>query len=249
LTEGAEDCDPPDHILCNKDCQSIICGDGDLEGDEECEPPSACGCDAQCRVVLPENDSCDSPIAVSDGTTLFDNCAASLSVPNARTDCPEGGAQKDVWFCYTATCTGLVELNTCGSSLDVNLSVFQGCQCPASDPISCAASACQNDTPSADARFTAGAGGSYLLRVGNTQGVQGDAALVITCTAGLVCTEGAGDCFADNGTPGCERTSCCAEVCAIDPFCCGDHPKLGGAWDQECAALASLPALDSQCQP
>ena len=47
------------------------------------------------------------------------------------------------------------------------------------------------------------------------------------------CGPGAGDCLTDNGTPGCEDVSCCAEVCRRDPYCC----QVG--WDQECVPLAN----------
>jgi hypothetical protein len=43
---------------------------------------------------------------------------------------------------------------------------------------------------------------------------------------------GAGNCYAEHGTPGCEVTSCCQTVCAIDSFCCEV------SWDHLCAELA-----------
>ncbi len=50
------------------------------------------------------------------------------------------------------------------------------------------------------------------------------------------CGPGAGDCFAagGNGSPGCEKTDCCAEVCVRDPLCCSS------AWDAVCAEAAAL---------
>jgi hypothetical protein len=39
---------------------------------------------------------------------------------------------------------------------------------------------------------------------------------------------GAGDCFVANGSPGCERTECCSDVCAADPYCCNVN------WDDLC---------------
>ncbi len=48
------------------------------------------------------------------------------------------------------------------------------------------------------------------------------------------CGVDAGDCFAvgGNGSPGCESTDCCAEVCTRDPLCCS------GEWDAVCAEAA-----------
>jgi hypothetical protein len=38
----------------------------------------------------------------------------------------------------------------------------------------------------------------------------------------------AGNCFVNNGTPGCTDAECCGAVCALDPFCCLT------LWDQLC---------------
>lgn len=40
---------------------------------------------------------------------------------------------------------------------------------------------------------------------------------------------GAGDCFASNGTAGCDIDDCCQAVCVADPFCCNSF------WDGICA--------------
>lgn len=52
------------------------------------------------------------------------------------------------------------------------------------------------------------------------------------------CLSASGDCYADNGTPGCEDPFCCEAVCSGDPFCCTDK------WDEGCAEDAQ-----SFCQP
>ncbi len=45
---------------------------------------------------------------------------------------------------------------------------------------------------------------------------------------------GAGDCFASNGSPGCEDADCCAIVCNQDDFCCDN------SWDGLCAGHAAV---------
>jgi len=55
---------------------------------------------------------------------------------------------------------------------------------------------------------------------------------------------GTGDCFEQNGTPGCDEVSCCLGVCAVDPFCCDAE------WDSLCASTAlslCAPACPSDC--
>lgn len=44
---------------------------------------------------------------------------------------------------------------------------------------------------------------------------------------------GAGNCYIANGSPGCNNSSCCATVCAADPFCCNN------TWDSLCASAAA----------
>jgi hypothetical protein len=46
-----------------------------------------------------------------------------------------------------------------------------------------------------------------------------------------------GDCFAPNGTPGCEDEGCCTNVCAMDPFCCDVM------WGPQCADLAVVSCI------
>lgn len=45
---------------------------------------------------------------------------------------------------------------------------------------------------------------------------------------------GAGNCYIDNGTPGCNHEACCNTVCDADPFCCNTE------WDGICADRAFI---------
>ena len=54
---------------------------------------------------------------------------------------------------------------------------------------------------------------------------------------------GSGSCCVANGTPGCDDATCCAAICALDPFCCNN------TWDQICASEAAADAANCpQCQ-
>jgi hypothetical protein len=71
--------------------------------------------------------------------------------------------------------------------------------------------------------------GAEDINISDTYGT-----LNLSC-AGDVCGQpGAGDCFAANGTPGCNDSTCCNLVCAIDPSCCTI------VWDAMCAQLAEF---------
>ena len=79
-----EQCDPPNGITCDDNCQVIaVCGDGVVEGGEQCDPPSAEIC----------NDLTD-----NDGDTLSDcldpDCAGDL--PTCGPDCLEVPRAKDI---------------------------------------------------------------------------------------------------------------------------------------------------------
>ena len=55
------------------------------------------------------------------------------------------------------------------------------------------------------------------------------------------CALGAGTCFADNSTPGCESVACCTIVCLDDPFCCDTE------WDAVCAGVAAMSCSGPGC--
>ncbi|MEM7229342.1 MAG: hypothetical protein AAF432_11070 [Planctomycetota bacterium] len=61
--------------------------------------------------------------------------------------------------------------------------------------------------------------------------------------AGIMCPQppcpGLGDCFAPNGTPGCDIAACCELNCNADPFCCEVE------WDQICADEAIVSCDDT----
>lgn len=58
-------------------------------------------------------------------------------------------------------------------------------------------------------------------------------------------TSGSGDCFVPDGSPGCEDSKCCAEVCLSDPYCCSVE------WDATCSFLATAVciACEATCPP
>ena len=59
----------------------------------------------------------------------------------------------------------------------------------------------------------------------------GAASLLAAAPAAAQTCPGTGDCCEDNGTPGCQDTTCCEQVCLLDGFCCAS------TWDANCANL------------
>ncbi len=78
----------------------------------------------------PPNDNCPAQIPVGDVTGLpFDTTNATLDGPN---HCQ---MTKNIWYCYTAPCTGWARIDTCGSSFDTKLAVHHDCYCYLPQPM------------------------------------------------------------------------------------------------------------------
>jgi hypothetical protein len=95
------------------------------------------------------------------GTYAVDTTAATDS-PQIGTGCVQ--AHKDVWFQWTATYTGTIELNLCGgTTTDTVVAVWAGSACPSGTPL-----ACNDDSCGLQSRvtFPITSGGVYLLQIG-----------------------------------------------------------------------------------
>lgn len=79
-------------------------------------------------------DDCMNAIAVGEVTDLsFDTTSATFDGPGLCMTSP------NIWYCYTATCTGEATVSLLGSSYDTMLGVYSGCDCypVTSDLIGC----------------------------------------------------------------------------------------------------------------
>jgi len=129
-----------------------------------------------------DNDGCNGAIEVQNGATPFSNSGATTDGP---TDCAIGA---DVWYRYTATCTGGVRIDLCGSSYDTALAVYRTSVCPAVNPV-----ACNNDDGplcggvSSSVIFTAAQGERFLIRVGGFSSFQGSGIMTISCPRICAC--------------------------------------------------------------
>ena len=212
-----------------------------MTGDLYCcttEWDSICASDAVARCRrLPQNDNCAQakPISTT-GSFAFDNTNATTDGPIHLACATLGGDEqitKDVWFCWTATCTTQVLARTCGStSIDSKIAVYEGCTCPPTDTrlLDCDDDRCA--PVQSMAAFNAVAGQRYLIRVGSYPGEPGGTgSLTISCgPPNNPSCPAAGDCCSAHATPGaCSNETCCETVCLCDPFCCTDE------WDAACA--------------
>lgn len=173
LTIEADCSDPGDEFHLNLPCSPALCN-------------------------VPENDNCDHPQVVSNGTHPFTNIHASTDGPADSAGPPCVNITNDVWFTYTATCDGNLVASLClGTGFDAAIAVYDGCTCP---PGLGPQLACDNDA------CGAGTGGEvsvpvinsncYLIRVGSAAAATGTGNLIIGCvpTGNGACCQGPGNC-------------------------------------------------------
>ncbi len=180
---------------------------------------------AECGVPsATDNDDCETPTVVTDGTTAFSNVGATTAGPNETERCDYLEFYADIWFTYTSTCTGLAIVSLCGSEYDTTLAIYNGSACPTQPrAIQCSDDDCQDLESRTIVPVVQGH--TYLVRVGGYDEEEtGLGVLSIRCTVdgsnADVCRPGGGDCGSSHRAPGCADVEFCEEQCEIDPACC-----------------------------
>lgn len=129
--------------------------------------------DRQLNLLIPgpANDNCEDAEAISGTGQFFYSTIFATTDGNSEPSCNFSffdDIKHDVWFCWTAPCTGMVNITDCGLALgDSRIAVYDGCGCPADDPIACGDDECGFLNLKSDVNFNAIAGNQYLIRVGN----------------------------------------------------------------------------------
>ncbi|HYE63407.1 MAG TPA: hypothetical protein VD997_15550 [Phycisphaerales bacterium] len=120
----------------------------------------------------PANDACANATAVGSGSTSFFTTHATTDGP--AESC--GTLGNDVWFRYTAPCSGTATFATCGSGFDSAVGVYNAC------PGAPGAIACNDDSCGQQSSVTLSvtSGGEYLIRVGSNTGAMGAGTLTIS---------------------------------------------------------------------
>ena len=125
----------------------------------------------------PANDNRQNAKAVGNVTDeVFDTTEATVDGPEI---CMTG---KNIWYCYTAPCTGEATVSLCGSSFDTGLAVYNSCSSTpsSSNMLRCDDNFCGNRQ--SEVVFPVTAGSKYLIEVGgyNSSGF-GTGVLNISC--------------------------------------------------------------------
>jgi len=145
----------------------------------------------------PDNNACDSAVAIGNGATAFSTLNATTDGPDEPGLCFSFGDSQvgsDVWYLYNATCTGPLVIDTCaGATFDTKIAVYGGSTCLG--PIL----VCNDDSCGLQSSVTvdAVAGTFYLIRLGGFQGQQGTGTLTVACGNSGTCPWQATGCTAD----------------------------------------------------
>ena len=108
----------------------------------------------------------------------FDTTQATFDGPEI---CMSG---KNIWYCYTAPCSGAATMSLCGSSFDTQLAVYNGCSSTPSlgNMLRCNDDFCGRQS---EVVFPVIAGNKYLIEVGGYNNLEfGPGVLNITCDGG-----------------------------------------------------------------
>lgn len=128
------------------------------------------------------DDDCENATPISDGATPFSNAGATTDGP-ADSLCDFFGdnqVNQDIWFDYTASCSGNLTVSLCGSTYDTKVALYDGTSC-VGDIL-----ACNDDFCGLQSQLSAQVteGNSYKLRVGGYDVATGSGTITISCGGG-----------------------------------------------------------------
>ncbi len=188
-----------------------------------------CG-SVSCPQPPPANDDCTGATAVTEGMYPYTTVDSTLD-PAGPTP-TDANMDNDVWFVYTASCTGSANINTCEGTAgpDTTLEVYDGGTCPptvsladSDDETGCGASGFSSSVD-----IPVVSGNQYLIRIGGWNAGEVSGTLEISCTAaggpeaccfpdGSCSDQTPGDCSMMGGTSQGIGTICATTSCPLPP--------------------------------
>ena len=131
----------------------------------------------------PANDDCADAIEIGEGQTTFTTVDATSAGFDDSLSCSTstgGQVYADVWFRFTAPCTGFATIDTCGSAFNSRFSAYNGsCPTNGSGVVVCGDEGCGDD---ASAQTLVLEGQVLLIRVGSpVEGDEGSGVINILC--------------------------------------------------------------------
>jgi len=161
----------------------------------------------------PANDDCATPMNIAGvGVFNFDNSQATTGAEGQGfyQACNTAGlveTQNDLWYCWTADCTGQVLISTCGQTqVDTKIQFWTGCGCPLapSEP-----DCCDDDSCGLQSRLLCDVvcGEQYMIQLGQKpSGMPGGAGSFTIDCIGEPCDGGGGN---ENGDCEIAEGQCC----------------------------------------
>jgi hypothetical protein len=210
--------------------------------------------------ALAQDECASAPTLVSGVASAFNTATATAS-PEAVSGALCAGTylnwvatQQDVWFKWTASSTGTIDITTCdAASYDTSIVLYEG-TCGSLVEVACNGdsdggnSSCQQYY-SEILGFSVTPGSTYFVRVGGyaggttPDGATGTGNLLLNFTQGSANCGSAGACDVAHATPGCDDVTCCNIVCNLFPSCCDT------GWDQTCVDIAIPECGFYSCTP
>ncbi|MBN2561639.1 MAG: thrombospondin type 3 repeat-containing protein [Phycisphaerae bacterium] len=158
-------------IVGGDECCEEVCHAGPTPDHPHCVLPPYC--ETLCPKP-PDNDDCEEAKAIGDVVDYaFDTTEATFDGGGTCMTSP------NIWFCYSASCTGNLIVSLCGSSYDTKLAVYEGCTCDPLGTMLC----CDDDTCGLQSECTVPVvdGGQYLIEVGGYGSNAGQGVMDIRC--------------------------------------------------------------------
>jgi len=189
----------------------------------------------------PSKDDCPNARSIGDVTDLsFDTSGAVFDGPGLCMISP------NIWYCYTASCTGDATVSLAGSSFDTMLAIYNGCECyPASgDMIECNDDA--NMGYQSEITFAAIAGNQYLIEIGGYGSETGQGVLNISCEGEPAPPASKDDCT--NARPVGDVTNIpfdTTDATFDGPGLCMSSPNIWYRYRASCTGEASVSLLGS----
>jgi|CXWL01.1.fsa_nt_gi hypothetical protein len=136
--------------------------------------------------VAPPNDECRDSIIVTNGNTNFSTDGATETVDGEEFPlCFESAyadIYHDVYYRYTATCSGELRVDLCNSGFDTKVAVYDGCVCPApSPPLGCNDDGACALTGRSRLTVPVTQDSCYTIRVGGYNGSFGSGVMNLAC--------------------------------------------------------------------
>lgn len=167
----------------DEECCNIVCALDPFCCDVAWDGLCVGGAAANCFVKPPVNDNCADRLAISEVCLLeFTTLGATTDGPShaACIDIAGNGAvNQDIWYNYTASCTGNATISLCGSGYDTKLAVYSGSNC--GDLTDATLLACNDDACGLQSEVTipVTAGSVYKIRIGGFDTAIGNGVLTI----------------------------------------------------------------------